>query len=98
MESGLLAAVHAVDGVAGRRSPEALPVAYGGEFRARFQARYRAYAVAQQWASHPLMLNVLAARAGAGRFAREELEALVSERGHAGRLFSARGFLRAMVR
>lgn len=98
MESGLLAAAFASECVAGLRSPDALYAEYGSEFRARFRARYRGYAVAQQWASHPRIVNVLTARARAGRFARTELEALVSEQGDPRRLFSVPGLVRALVR
>jgi flavin-dependent dehydrogenase len=97
MESGLLAAAVAADCGAGRLDVERAPAAYGAEFRARFERRYSAYAVAQRWASHPLVLNLIAARATTGRFAREELEALVSERGDAHRLFSPWGLARALV-
>jgi hypothetical protein len=45
-----------------------------------------------------LVLNLLAARANAGCFVREELEALIAERGDAAQLFSPRGLLTALVR
>jgi flavin-dependent dehydrogenase len=98
MESGLLAAEFAADCLAGRRRSDTMHDDYGLEFRARFFRRYGAYAVAQSWTSHPFVLNVLTARAAAGRFAREELEDLVSERGDARRLFSPWGLVQALVR
>lgn len=98
MESGLLVAGLAADALAGRTPIETLHVAYGAEFRRRFDGRYRAYQVAQTWASSPFVLNLLAARANAGRFVRRELESLVAEQGDARDLFSARGLLAALVR
>lgn len=98
LESGLLSAAMAAECVAGARSVDTLHEEYGQEFRRRFLFRYKAYAVAEAWAAHPFVLNLLAARAAAGRFARAELEALVAERGDARRLFSKRGLLSALVR
>jgi geranylgeranyl reductase family protein len=98
MESGLLAATMAAECVGGQRPVDTLHEEYGQEFRRRFQFRYKAYAVAQAWAAYPVILNILAARAAAGRFARAELEALLAERGDARRLFSKRGLLSALVR
>ena len=98
MESGMLAAALCRQAVAGERRIETLAEVYGAEFRRQFAPRYRAYAVAQSWASRPFMLDLLAARATRGRFAREELEALVAERGDARSLFSARGLMKALMR
>jgi len=98
MESGLLAADLVAAALAGRASPADLHAAYGREFHQRFRGRYRAYHIAQTWASSALVLNVLAARANAGRFVRRELEALIAEEGNAEALLSARGLLTALVR
>ena len=98
LESGMLSAAMAAECIAGQRSVDTLHEEYGQEFRRRFLFRYKAYAVAQAWAAYPLILNILAARAAAGRFARAELEALIAERGDAHRLFSKRGLLSALVR
>jgi menaquinone-9 beta-reductase len=98
MESGLLAAGYLDAALAGRRGDGRLHDAYGEEFRRRFAARYRGYRVAQRWAAHPLLLDLLGARATAGRFVRQELEALVDERGDPRALFSTRGLMRALVR
>ena len=98
MESGLMAAALVRDAVAGRRPVETLHDELGSQFRSRFRTRYRAYAIAQSWAAHPFVLNLVAARANAGRFAREELETFISERGDPRRLFSKRGLLNALVR
>ena len=98
MESGLIAAAMAADVVAGRRAVERAHDEYGEEFRRRFASRYRAYSAAQRWAAHPSVLNFLAGRANSGRFAREELQELVAERGNPQRLFSKLGLLKALTR
>ena len=98
MESGLLVARLADDALAGRLRLETLHVTYGMEFRRQFSSRYHAYHVAQSWASSPFVLNLLAARANAGRFVRRELEALLAEEGDARALFSAKGLLAGLVR
>ena len=98
MESGLLAAELSQEAVSGRRSIETLHHEYGAEFRRRFAFRYRAYEVAQAWAAHPVILNILAGRAKRGRFARHQLEALIAERGDARTLFSLRGLAKALLR
>jgi geranylgeranyl reductase family protein len=98
MESGLMAAELAFEALAGRRVQERLHEELRDAFHGRFRRRYRAYDVAQSWASSPFVLNVLAARASAGRFVREELEGLISERSDARRLFSAWGLMQALVR
>ena len=98
MESGLLAAELTVAALADPGLTDTLHQAYAAEFRRRFERRYRAYEVAQSWASSPFVLNLLAARANAGRFVRHELEALIDERGDASALFSPRGLLTALLR
>ncbi|HXH24320.1 MAG TPA: geranylgeranyl reductase family protein [Vicinamibacterales bacterium] len=98
LESALLAAGFVEAALGGRSPAESLHHRYGGEFRRRFSPRYSAYRIAQAWASSPLLLDVLAARAGEGTFVRSELEALIGEREGAGRLFSLRGLLAALVR
>lgn len=98
MESGLLAAELTVPVLADDSLAGALHERYAAEFRVRFERRYRAYHVAQAWASKPFVLNLLAARANAGRFVRHELEALIAERGDATALLSPTGLLTALVR
>jgi hypothetical protein len=97
MESGLLAADCAAEALSGASDVATLHEGYEAEFRRRFLARYDAYATGQSWASHPFMLNLLAARVTRGRFARKELEALISERGDARRLFSTWGLVKALL-
>ncbi len=98
MESGLLAASIVREALAHPREKDSAAELYGAEFRRRFLMRYRAYRVAQAWTGHPLLLNLLAARANAGAFVRRELESLIDEQGDAQGLFSARGLLTALVR
>jgi geranylgeranyl reductase family protein len=98
MESGMIAARHATDAVAGRQPLESAHVRYETEFKQAFAFRYRAYSVAQAWAASPLVLSLLAARTNAGRFAQQELEDLIAERGDARRLFSKRGLLKAVLK
>jgi flavin-dependent dehydrogenase len=98
MESGLLVARLVSDAFAGRVAMDGLHEVYATEFAGRFRGRYHAYRVAQSWASSPLMLDLLAMRANAGRFVRRELEALVAEQGDAHALFSVPGLLTALVR
>lgn len=97
MESGMLAAEMADDALRGRRPLAGLEDAYRVEFLRRFRGRYRAYRVAQRWAGSPMLLNLLASRANAGRYVQAELEALIREQGDATGLFSTGGFLKALV-
>ena len=98
MESGLLAAGIVGEALAGRRSIESLHHVYGDEFRRRFLGHYAAYDIAERWASHPWLLDLLAWRAYRGRFVQRELESLVAESGDPRRLFSTRGLLTAFFR
>jgi geranylgeranyl reductase family protein len=98
MESGLMAADF-VTQVLFRGLPLAtVHATYGAEFRRRFQARYRAYQIAQSCAARPWLVNFLARRANAGRFVRDQLERLIDEQGDARDLFSIRGLLSSLVR
>jgi geranylgeranyl reductase family protein len=96
MESGIMAANFAMDVLAGRRAVDDLHLAYERSFKEQFAFRYRAYSVAQAWASNPLILSLLAARTKPGTFAHHELEDLLAERGDARVLFSKRGLFRAV--
>jgi len=98
MESGLIAAEFITEALAGRIPVATAHAAYAAEFRRRFQRRYRAYQIAQSCAARPWLVNFLARRANAGRFVREELEALIDEKGDASELFSFRGLFAALVR
>ena len=98
MQSGLLAAEMLAEGAASGRPLECLHERYGAEFQRRFGERYKAYRTAQSWAAHPLLLNLLAARANKDGFVRRELERFIAERGDARALFSKRGLLKALTR
>jgi hypothetical protein len=97
MESALLAAEFVMTAKPSLAA-NGLHASYGAEFRRRFSTRYRAYQVAQAWASRAVVLNLLAARASAGRFARAELEGLIAETADPRVLFSARGLACALFR
>ena len=92
MQSGLLAA----DLIA-TEAPHVVHIGYDAAFRRRYRDRYRAYAVAQRWSARPWLLDLLAVRANAGRFVREELEGLIAETGNPLRLFSVTGLVRAVA-
>jgi menaquinone-9 beta-reductase len=98
MESGLLAADLVARALAGAVPMATVHAEYGAEFRRRFLRRYQAYQVAQSCAARPWLVNFLARRANASRFMREQLEALIDERGEASDLFSIRGLLTSLVR
>ena len=98
MESGLLAADLVARAIAGHVPIATVHATYGAEFRRRFLRRYQAYQVAQHCAARPWLVNFLARRANAGRFVRDQLEALIDERGDASDLFSIRGLLTSLVR
>lgn len=97
MESGMLAAELIGEALRGQRPADGLENAYRSEFERRFLGRYRAYGVAQRWAAHPTLLNLLAWRAQRGSFVQTQLESLVAERGDASELFSVSGLFKAFV-
>jgi geranylgeranyl reductase family protein len=96
MESGLLAARMVVETRSSRRPASGIHTAYEDEFRRQHGSRYKAYAIAQACSSYPWLVNYLARRANAGRFVQRELQALVTERGDANRLFSIRGLITSL--
>ena len=98
MQSGVLAAEMLAEAAADGRSLECLYERYGAEFQRRYGERYKAYRTAQSWAHHPLLLDLLAARASREGFVRRELQAFIGERGDARALFSKRGLLKALTR
>lgn len=97
MQSGIMAARYAGDGLAGRRGMEGLHHEYERDFRETFGKWYRAYSVAQRWAASPLILSLLAARTNASAWAKGELENLISERGDTRRLISKKGLLKVLL-
>jgi hypothetical protein len=96
MESGLLAAGMVIEALSSRDTPAEIHAAYEAEFRKRYGARYRAYAIGQACSSRPWLVNYLAWRANAGRFVQGELQGLVTERGDARRLLSIRGLITSL--
>lgn len=97
MESGLLAAdLVSVALASGDQSP--LPDVYSARVTHLFADRFRAYQIAQEWLSHPWLANVLARRARAGSYAREQMQGLLTETTDPRGLFSIVGLLRALVR
>lgn len=98
LDSGLLAAVMISEALTGTRSLETVAEDYRRELDRRFGTRYRAYGVAERWASYPWLIDRLVRRAAPGSFLRQELEQLVAESGDAGSLFSLRGLLKSLVR
>jgi hypothetical protein len=77
-------------------APE-LARSYEAALRGRYAQRFAAYEKAQRWLAHPAICNFMAARARAGRYVREQMQAMLAETGDPGALFSARGLVRALV-
>lgn len=97
LETGMLAAQHAIDFFRGRHDMRALCSAYEESLRRDLAPRFAAYETAQRWLSYPRLCNFLAARARNGSFVRRELEGLLAETSDPSRLFSVGGMLRALV-
>jgi geranylgeranyl reductase family protein len=98
MESGLLAAEVAAEGLRGRgHGRAALAARYAAEVKARFAGRFHAYQRAQDWLARPAMVDFLTWRARSGRYVRRQLEAMLNDTGDAGALFSWGGICRALV-
>lgn len=97
MESGLLAGEFVAKALAADRTPADTHRAYGAEFKQRFVNRYRAYRLGEDWTSRPWMMNLLARRANAGNFVRDQLEGLIAERDGVCRLFSVRGLITSLL-
>jgi flavin-dependent dehydrogenase len=96
MESGRLAAGMITEALSSGQDPADIHTAYEAEFRRRYAARYRAYAIGQACSSRPWLVNYIAWRANAGRFVQEELQGLVTEHGDAQRLLSIRGLISSL--
>jgi geranylgeranyl reductase family protein len=95
LESGIMAA-----GVVAERPEDSAKVVadtYSNRIRERFESRFRAYKMAQDWLSRPAFANLLARRASQSRFVQRELSGLFLETTDPRRLFSARGILRSLV-
>jgi geranylgeranyl reductase family protein len=71
---------------------------YAATIRARFDARFRAYRLAQRWLSLPALSDFLAWRGTVGTYVGEQLRSLLLETADPRALFSLGGMLRALVR
>jgi geranylgeranyl reductase family protein len=71
---------------------------YAAAIRARFDARFRAYRLAQRWLSRPALSDFLAWRGTAGTYVGEQLRSLLLETADPRALFSLGGVLRALVK
>lgn len=97
LETGVLAAEHALDFFGGKFTATTLVPAYQQSLTETLAPRFAAYETAQQWLSHPAACDFIAARARRGRYAKAQLEGLLAESGEPGELFSWRGLLKALV-
>ncbi len=99
IESGMIAG-EMLSGVAGdaRTSREAVARAYASTIRARFNERFRAYRLAQEWLARPALSDFLAWRGNAGKYVAEQLRSLLLETADPRALFSIAGVLNALVR
>lgn len=71
---------------------------YAATIRTRFDARFRAYRLAQAWLSRPALSDFLAWRASAGTYVGEQLQLLLLETTDPRALFSPAGMLKALIR
>jgi len=97
LETGMLAAEMAAGHLDGAVPAPELARNYAAALRGRYAQRFAAYDKAQRWLAHPAICNLMAARARAGRYVREQMQAMLAETGDPGALFSARGLVRALV-
>jgi geranylgeranyl reductase family protein len=96
MESGMLAAEIAGEGLRAGRTAEAIADAYAGALEAKYLRRFQAYTNAQRWVAHPGLVDFLARRANAGTYVRQQIEGLVNETAEPGAILSVRGILRSL--
>jgi geranylgeranyl reductase family protein len=98
MESGLLAATLVSAALsAGRTDLTLLADVYAARLTDQLRDRFRAYKIAQDWLASPALANLLGWRARAGRYARAQMEGLLTETTDPRALFSVRGLVRAFV-
>lgn len=83
---------------ASRATRNEVALDYAATIRARFDARFRAYRLAQRWLSLPALSDFLAWRGTAGVYVGEQLRSLLLETADPRALFSLGGMLRALVR
>jgi geranylgeranyl reductase family protein len=96
IESGVLAAEILANASPASRRGAARD--YAATIRSRFNERFRAYKLAQDWLAHPAMHDFLAWRGNAGSYVVEQMRALLLETGDPRALFSLAGMLKALVR
>jgi len=99
LESGILAGEVISAALRGATSDAArVAEEYAARVASAFGARFRAYKLAQDWLSRPLVADFLAWRVRTGRHARQQLEALLAETADPAGLFSVPGLLRSLMR
>lgn len=99
IESGMIAGEMLSRGVLdSQASREAAANAYASTIRARFNGRFRAYRLAQEWLARPALSDFLAWRGNAGTYVAEQLRSLLQETADPRALFSIPGMLNALVR
>jgi len=95
IESGVIAAELLANASPGSRRGAARD--YAATIRARFNDRFRAYKLAQDWLAHPALHDFLAWRGNAGTYVVEQMRALLCESSDPRALFSLGGMLKALV-
>ncbi|HUL66811.1 MAG TPA: NAD(P)/FAD-dependent oxidoreductase [Burkholderiaceae bacterium] len=95
--SGIIAGEIVADALPEKQAAVSAANAYASRIRSEFAERFRAYKIAQRWLAHPAVLGLLARRASAGGYAREQLQALLTETTDPRELFSVAGLLKACV-
>jgi menaquinone-9 beta-reductase len=99
IESGMIAAdVLSRAACDSQASRAAAANAYAATIRSRFNERFRAYRLAQEWLARPVLSDFLAWRGNAGRYVAEQLRSLLLETADPRALFSLFGMLNALVR
>jgi geranylgeranyl reductase family protein len=97
IETGVLAAEFAAGCLEGSVCAVESAANYAAALRRKFGPRFAAYEKAQRWLAHPAFCNFMAARARAGHYVREQMQAMLAETGDPSALFCVRGLLRALV-
>jgi len=99
MESGVLAGEVLAQVFAGATgSPAQAGASYEQKMHSRHARRYQTYQTAQQWLARPGICNLIAERANASLYLKEQLEGLLTETSDALAIFSVGGLLRSLFR
>ena len=96
LETGMLAGATVADALSGSADPHHASREYAARVET-FRERFRAYKTAQDCLAYPFVGNLIARRANAGRFVREQLEGLFSETVNPRALFSVSGIVRGLM-